>query len=139
MKGTNFLKKWQILNWLTVLALSIALLACGNPNGKIHQVNNLEIYYSNDVGLDYAKKLGNFFESNNLIHPTQIHSVKLTSSPKSFVLKMILNDSLSEVPLDMLKEIEFLEATIAKEVFENRNFVIEITDAYFNPLIQTDN
>ena len=126
-------------NWFKTLVLIALLYSCGGSNGTMYQVDNLEIYYSKNIEIQYVKKLGAFFKDNHLIHPTQKHSVKLTSSSTEFLLKMILNDTLDKVPVDILKEIEYLEDAIAAKVFENRNFAIEITDAYFNPIIVPSN
>lgn len=127
-----------MFKWLSLL-LIIFIASCGGPNGKRYDVGNLEIYYTSKVGFEYVESLGAFFQENNLIHPIQKHSVRLTSSPNEFILNMILNDSLDAVPLDMLKEIEFLEEAIATKVFKNRNFAIVVTDAYFNPIIKPEN
>ncbi len=119
-----------------MLLLTIILIGCGNGNGKLYSVRNLEIFYTDDIQFKYVVELGNFFEQNNLIHLNKKHSVKLTSNSNSFVLKMILNDSLKSLPNNKLKELSYLEDAIAQNVFKNRNFAIEITDAYFNPIIK---
>lgn len=122
-------------NWLKILLLTALVQSCGGSNGKLYEIDNLEIFYSKNIEFQYVEKLGAFFSDHNLIHPTQKHSIKLTSSSKEFILKMILNDTMADVPIEMLKEIEYLEEAIAIKVFENRNFAIVITDAYFNPIL----
>lgn len=122
-------KKW----WFFTLLITIAI-SCGSSNGRPYKVHNLEIYYTKEIQIDYVIALGDFFKENELIHPTKTHSVKLTSNSESFLLKMILNDSLKTVPNHKLKEIAFLEDAIGTNVFKNRNFAIEITDSYFNPI-----
>jgi len=130
----------MMANWLKALILSFVVASCGSPRGKLYQIDNLEIYYDENKGTkDFIRPLASFFQSNNLIHPTQKHSIKLTSNANEFVLKMILNDSLETVPLDMLKEIEYLEAAIGETVFKNANFAIVITDAYFKPISTSKN
>ncbi|MFK8046378.1 MAG: hypothetical protein AB8B72_12855 [Crocinitomicaceae bacterium] len=127
-------------NWLKALILTLLISSCGSPRGKLYQIDNLEIYYDENKGTaDFVKPLGAFFKDNGLVHPNQKHSVKLTSTPNEFVLKMILNDSLEKVPVDLLKEIEYLEAAIGETVFKNANFAIVITDAYFKPLSTSEN
>ncbi|MFK8037863.1 MAG: hypothetical protein AB8B74_06205 [Crocinitomicaceae bacterium] len=123
------------IKWFVLALFAAIVISCGSGNGKLHKVGNLEIYYSKEIQIEYVKSLGIFFKENKLIHPSQVHSVKLTSNSDSFVLKMILNDSLKSVPDSKLKEIAFLEEAIGTNVFKNRNFVIEITDSYFNPII----
>ncbi len=118
-----------------VLFLSLSLLlSCGTPQGKVKNFGNLEVYYTKEIQMEYVDGIGHFFEKNGLIHPEQTHSVKLTSNSESFILKMILNPDLDSIPEDKLKEIIYLERAIDTTVFKNRNFAIEITDNYFNPL-----
>lgn len=118
-----------------ILFFSILLISCGSPKGKKIDIDNLEVYYTEDSYKAYAEKIGVFFKENGLIHPTKKHSIKLTSTPKSYVLNMILTDSLNAVSDKNMLEIEKLELALDTTVFKNLNFVIEITDAYFNPLI----
>ncbi len=112
----------------------IILSACGSPMGDVKDFGNLEIFYSKDIQENYVDELGQFFQTHNLIHPNKKHSVKLTSNQNSFVLKMIVDPNLKEIPADKKKEIIFLERALDTTVFKNINFVIEITDAYFNPV-----
>ena len=118
-----------------ILFFSILLISCGSPKGKKIDIGNLEVYYTEDSYRPYAEKIGVFFKENGLIHPSKKHSVKLTSTPKNYVLNMILSDSLNVVTDKNMLEIEKLALALDTTVFKNLNFVIEITDAYFNPLI----
>ena len=126
----------RLLKSLCLLLLLLTFSSCGSRNGKVHKVKNLEIYYSDNIDVMYVKSLGDFFEENGLIHDTKQHSIKLTSNTDSFILKMILNDSLKSLSDSQLKELSHLKESIAKNVFKNLNFAIEITDAYFNTIIQ---
>ncbi|MDX1351155.1 MAG: hypothetical protein R3279_12940 [Putridiphycobacter sp.] len=128
-----------MIKWFSKVLLVVLLASCGSANGKRYQVDNLEIYYSDKVPFEYVIGLGEFFQKNHLIHATKKHSIKLGSTSNEFVLFMILNDSLEQVPEDLLKEIEYLEDAIATKVFKNLNFAIVITDAYFNPILKPKN
>jgi hypothetical protein len=128
-----------MVKWFFRALIFVLLASCGSANGKRYQVDNLEIYYSDKVPFEYVIGLGEFFKKNHLIHTTKKHSVKLSSTPNEFVLYMILNDNLEQVPADLLKEIEYLEDAIATKVFKNLNFAIVITDAYFNPILKPKN
>lgn len=120
---------------LAILLFSIFIGACASPNGKMKKFGNLEIYYTKEIDLAYVNALGSFFERNELIAQDKTHSIKLTSNSEEFVLKMILNPEFDSIPSNMLKDIVFLERAIDTTVFKNLNFALEITDAYFNPLI----
>jgi hypothetical protein len=125
----------KLINWWIVISIAFIFFGCGSGNGKLYVRENLDIFYTQEIQFEYIESLGDFFENNGLIHPTQKHSIKLTSNSDSFVLKMILNDSLKTIPSNMLNELALLEEAIALKVFKNLNFAIEITDAYFNPII----
>ena len=124
---------------IILILLTLVVTSCGSPQGKVKRFGNLEIFYPEKVPVEYVDKLGAFFKANELINPDKTHSVKLTSEDKKFVLKMILNPDLDSVPENKLKEIAYLERAIDTTVFSNQYidiaFEIEITDAYFNSLI----
>ncbi|MFD1553211.1 hypothetical protein [Putridiphycobacter roseus] len=120
---------------IILVCFSFLLYACGTPNGKMKQFGNLEIYYTKEIDVSYVDALGSYFQTHQLIAADKTQSVKLTSNSEEFVLKMILNPEYDSIPAKMWKDIVFLERAIDTTVFKNLNFALEITDAYFNPLI----
>jgi len=124
---------------LILILFPVILLGCGTPQANVKKFGNLEIYYGKDVPVDYVTALGTFFKERGLINPDQTHSMKLVGTSRSYILKMILNSDLESVPEDKLVEIIYLEREIDSVVFDTPyvdvDFEIQITDAYFNPLI----
>jgi hypothetical protein len=115
-----------------ILALSV--LSCNASYGEKYTIGNLEIFFTDDVSTKYVERLGVYFDENNLIQ-SQTHSVQLTSDPKMFILKMVLNSSFTELPEDQHNSLELLEADIQTKVFEGLPFRIDVCDINFN-LIQ---
>ena len=119
------------IGFILLLILSVS---CGSPRGKMKAFGNLEVFYTKDVPFEYVAALGQYFEANSIVHPTEKHSVQLTSDTASFILKMILNPNLDSIPKNRLHELIYLERGLDTTVFKDVNFTIVITDPYFNPI-----
>jgi hypothetical protein len=126
---------------LKTIALTIilgTLISCGTSFGKKKEFGNLEIFYSSDKNteksnLEFVNKIGQYFIDNDLVLD-QKHSLKLTSDHNKFILKMILDEKLTELPAEMEQDLELLESDIHEKVFTDLNFEIEICDVNFYPL-----
>ena len=78
----------------------MTMLSCGASFGERLTYGNLSIYYTpRNVGIEYAQRLGQYFESNELIQDKQ-HAIQLTSDSKGFILRMVLNDNYEQLPED---------------------------------------
>ncbi|HIP37340.1 MAG TPA: hypothetical protein EYG85_10845 [Crocinitomix sp.] len=117
---------------VTYLTILFLFWSCSKSFGNKKEFGNLEVYYSK-TPIEYVNGIGQYFKENNLILKHK-HSVKLTSTADSFVLKMILNSKFDSLPPQKVKALTFLEEDIRQKVFANLNFKIEICDANFYPL-----
>jgi hypothetical protein len=123
-------------NVLITAVLFITMLSCGASFGERLTYGNLSIYYTpRNVGIVYAQRLGQYFESNELIQDKQ-HAIQLTSDSKGFILRMVLNDNYEQLPEDQERNLELLETNIREDVFEGLNFRIEVCNANFVPLLE---
>jgi len=93
----------------------------------------LEVYYSASVPEIYAKKIGDYFVSNNLVLDKK-HSIKLTSSHNSFILKLIIDEKYDNLPKEMESDLKALELDIKNSIFKDLNFSLEVCDVNFYPL-----
>ncbi len=100
-------------------------------------MDNLEIFYTDEIAFHYVEELGDYFEKNNLIQ-SEKHSVQLTSTTSAFVLKMILNEDYDRLPLNQRRNFELLEQDIQQQVFKGANFKLEICDINFNPIAKQE-
>lgn len=116
-----------------LLIILSTIISCGTSFGKKKEFGNLEIFYSDNVPIEYVKKTGTYFVDNNLVLDHK-HSIKLTSNHNNFILKMILDTKFEKLPEEMERDVMLLEADIKTIVFNDANFKIEICDVNFYPL-----
>lgn len=121
------------LKTILLTTLLGTLISCGTSFGKKKEFGNLEIFYSPSTPVVYVDSVGQYFIDNDLVLDHK-HSLKLTSDHNKFILKMILDDKLTELPADMEHDLELLESDIHEKVFTDLNFEIEICDVNFYPL-----
>lgn len=121
------------LKIIGLIFMLTAFISCGTSFGKKKTFGNLEIFYSDNVPVEYVEKTGQYFVDHDLVLDHR-HSIKLTSNHKAFVLKMILNQQFEQLPTDMERDLDLLESDINAVVFTDLNFEIEVCDANFYPL-----
>ena len=112
----------------------MTLLSCDASFGEKYTIGNLEIYFTKSVGKRFVVATGQYFNENDLIQDKQ-HSIQLTSDPKGYILKMVLNDEYKSLPEEQNHNLELLEKDIQAFVFDTLNFRIEVCNANFNPII----
>ena len=111
------------------LVLSVILISCSTSFGDKYEVGNLEIFHTKNVGIEYVEKVGEYFEKNNLIGETK-QSLQLTADTAQFLLRIV---SLEEETEESKENLKLLEEDLANTVFKDRNFKIQLCDAFFNP------
>jgi len=116
-----------------IIVTTIITTSCGTSFGKKKEFGNLEVYYSASVPEIYAKKIGDYFVSNNLVLDKK-HSIKLTSSHNSFILKLIIDEKYDNLPKEMESDLKALELDIKNSIFKDLNFSLEVCDVNFYPL-----
>tara|TARA_R110002096_G_C14120310_1_gene680798 strand:- start:166 stop:552 length:387 start_codon:yes stop_codon:yes gene_type:complete len=116
-----------------IIILITIVSSCGTSFGKKKEFGNLEVFYSDNVPIEYVDKTGQYFIDNNLVLDHK-HSIKLTSNHNSFILKMILDTKFEKFPKDMRQDVMLLESDIKSSVFNGAHFKIEICDVNFYPL-----
>ncbi len=121
------------INHFLLFILFFIQISCSTSYGRKKEFGNLEVYYSKEIQVQYVDKLGEYFKENELILP-QKHAVKITSDENSFILQMILDPNLEEIPDSVMVDIKLLENEIKNIVFDSLSFRIEITDNEFMPL-----
>lgn len=121
------------LKYLLFVVVTILITSCGASFGEKYTVDNLEIYYTDEIAMHYVEDLANYFKTNKLIQPKK-HSVQLTSDSNSFILKMILNEAYEKLPSQQQHNLELLTAELKASVFNGGNFRIEVCDINFNPI-----
>lgn len=78
--------------------------------------------------------MGEYFKKNDLILDSK-HAVQITSDHESFILRMVLNPTITAFPEDQRNLLANLERDIKEDVFNGHNFRIEISDGNFNPIM----
>jgi hypothetical protein len=96
-------------------------------------IDNLEIYFTKEIGDRFVEGTAKYFDQNNLILD-ETHSIQITSDSESFILKMVLNDEYKSLPISQQKNLALLESDLKETVFEGLNFRIEVCNANFVPL-----
>jgi|GEM_PF-945992 len=118
---------------LIIIITTLLTTSCGTSFGKKKEFGNLEVYYSESVPEIYAKNIGDYFIRNNLVLDKK-HSIKLTSSHNSFILKLIIDEKYDSFPIEMENDLKALELDIKNSIFQDLNFSLEVCDVNFYPL-----
>ena len=121
--------KIKVRKFSLILIIGILLSSCVKGFGKKHENGNLEIYYTESVGINYVESLSQYYAENNLIGDEK-QSIQLTTDTEQFLLRLVSLESETE---ESKRNLELLEKDLANTVFKDRKFKIQLCDAFFNP------
>ena len=116
----------------TVMARHKDLAGAAGLTGEMVQRGNLEVYYTNGATKEEAERLCNYLLRSWGPSPNR-RSVQVAKTPAGYQFRMVIKKELQQ-DAKVLKELEFVGARIARDVFDGAPVEIHACDDHMRTL-----
>lgn len=121
-------------NTLSILLLLVLLAACGSGYGDKLKFGKGELFYTDKVTQDEAKRLGKFLDDSHMFPDDRQVSYQIDKAGESYVFKIVIADEKYNYDSKFTADVQIITGFMSKDVFKNKPVEYWLCNDKFEPV-----